>query len=232
MLVLTSVIIFCAERKFLVAEPRGATLSNYEKVPGMDKIFLLMEDFEGFSADSIDLSKENFFSYGSAKITVDHSHSDGSPISLKSSLEVEWTGAENYGGWGKGIGANIDLDITTDFLNFRIFIPEGVKTEESIKIILEEDDNDDGKLQKDKDDAWVYTVNIPVKSGWQMISAPLKDFKDDNEGGDQKFNVTRKGGLHTVIFGFLNTEKYVRGQKWYFDFVCFSHGKISEPIRN
>ncbi|MGZ3899572.1 MAG: hypothetical protein ACXVNQ_04315, partial [Bacteroidia bacterium] len=54
MLVATAVVIFAIEKKFLVTEARGATLSSYESYGNVDKVLLLMEDFEGLSRpDSI-----------------------------------------------------------------------------------------------------------------------------------------------------------------------------------
>ena len=227
-LVLTSFIVFCAEMKFLVPSPRGSSMENYKDIEFADKIILLVEDFEGLDTTKINLKRENFFDYGSAKISVDEAVVDNNVLSSKAALKVKWTGSDAYGGWGKGIGANVDLDTATDYLNFRIYVPKDTLGAETIRIILEEDDDDDGKLQKDKDDAWYYEVNIADKGKWKMVSIPLRDFKDDNGGGDHKFNVNKKGGLHTIIFGFQHPEKYAVNQAWYFDFICFTHGKLPE----
>ncbi|HXB40642.1 MAG TPA: glycan-binding surface protein [Bacteroidia bacterium] len=227
-----SAAIFCVEKKFLISEPRGAMISNYDEVAGIKEIILLVEDFEGFVKGTKMPPKENFFDFGNIKTSIDYSSVDNSAISLKSALRAEWKGTDTFGGWGKGIGANIDLDTLTDYLNFRVLFPKENIKEDNIKVMLEEDDNDDGVLQKDKDDAWSCSVNISTGNEWQMVSIPLKNFKDDNEGGDHRFNVTRKGGLHTIIFSFLNSDKYVAGQKWFFDFICFSKGKIKEMSNN
>ncbi|MGZ3903946.1 MAG: glycan-binding surface protein [Bacteroidia bacterium] len=230
-LVLTSLLVFCAEMKFLVPKPRGSSMHNYKNTEYADRIILLVEDFEELDTTKVVLKKENFFDYGNAKISVDRTFIKNDPISLTSVLKVTWQGSDNYGGWGKGIGANIDLDTLNDFLNFRIYVPKDTMSVETIKIILEEDDNDDGKLQKDKDDAWYYLADIPEKGKWKMVSIPLKDFADDNEGGDHRFNVTKKGGLHTIIFNFQHPEKYLSGRFWYFDFICFSKGKLPDTLQ-
>jgi hypothetical protein len=227
-LVFSVTVIFILERKFLVKEMRGATISKYEHLPWQDNILLLVDDFEGLGADSSALQKENFFCFGSVKIDTDTSQSDSDPLASKTVLKVEWNGKENYGGWGKGIGKNMDLNTATDHLNFRIYIPKTNGYHESIKITLEEDDNNDGTLQKDLDDSWFYKLDIAGTDSWHLISIPLKDFSDANEGGDGILNISRKGGIHTIIFSFEQVEKYTLHQKWYFDFICFTNEKITD----
>ena len=230
MLVLTAVVIFKGERKFLITESRGSTLSKYEAVKGADDIMLLIEDFEGFTPtgsgsikDSV-LKSNGFWNFGSAKITIDHSCVDCDPMASKSGLKIEWEGADQFGGWGKGVGANIELDPLTDYLNFRVYFPVSNMKKNRIKIIIAEDDNEDAILEETQDDSWFCKVNITEKDQWQLISVPLKDFVDGNVGGDGIFNVTRRGGLHTITFVLDQPEEYVQGQKWYFDFINISHG--------
>lgn len=227
-LVLTTATIFLLEKKFLVAEPRGATLSKYETIPWTDQIILLIDDFEGLKPDSASFVKATIFSFGSSKITTDLSLVDKNPLASLTALKVEWLGKDNFGGWGKGVGANIDLDAATDFFNFRVIVPKSNGNNEIIKIIIQEDDNDDGILQEDKDDFWAYKASIPAKDEWQFISIPLKDFYDDNKGGDGIFNVTKKRGMHNIVFSFEQPDKYTKTCKWYFDFICLTNGKVTE----
>ncbi|HWY11741.1 MAG TPA: hypothetical protein VN026_10475 [Bacteroidia bacterium] len=227
-LLLSTVVIFLAETKFLVAEVRGTTLSQYENIRGINKVLLLVEDFEGLKGDSISLQKDRFFSYGSAKITLDSSNTDKALIASKNTLKINWNGKETYGGWGKGVGKNIDLNTETDHLNFRVYIPKTNGDKDIIKIIVQEDDNNDGILQQDKDDSWYYNITLPTSDKWQFISVPLKDFTDGNPGGDGVLNVLRKGGLHNIIFSFEQPEKYTTNSIWYFDFICFTNGKVTD----
>jgi hypothetical protein len=231
LLVSTSVLIFCAEQKFLVAEKRGSALSRYEKIPWASRILLLVDDFEDMHEDK-DLEKEKLFTYGSVRFSLNSDRIDKSAMAGTSCLKVSWKPGETYGGWGKGVGENIDLNTETDFLNFRIFIPKSNGESEFLKVIIEEDDNDDGKLQKDKDDQWAATVTLPATDSWQIVSIPLKEFADENEGGDHILNVTRKGGLHTVIFSLLQPDKYTAEHAWYFDFVFFSSEHIDDKQTN
>src|SRR4051812_22071226 len=115
MLVLTAVGIFFFEKKIFFFENRGATLNHYEDVSGMDKVLLLVDDFEGLSkpeekaaTDSV-LKTSGFFAYGSAKVSLDHEKVDKNPLASKTALMVKWVPSDPYGGWGKGVGANIEL---------------------------------------------------------------------------------------------------------------------------
>lgn len=223
------VIIFILERKLLIKEMRGATISKYVNVGWTDNITLLVDDFEGLQGDSASLYNEGFFSYGSLKMETNTSQSDNSFLASKTVLKLEWNGKENYGGWGKGIGKNMDMNTETDYLNFRIYIPKTNAYTESFSIRFEEDDNNDGILQQDKDDSWAYKLTIAGTDSWHFISIPLKDFSDANAGGDSLLNISRKGGLHTLTFAFDNVEKYTAKQKWYFDFICFTNEKVTDP---
>jgi hypothetical protein len=224
-LVLAVAILFSIEKKFLVSEARGSTLANYAHITWSDKILLLVDDFEGLPTDSAALAKEGLFGFGSGKIMTDASQMDDHPMASKTSMRVIWDSTYNYGGWGKGIGKNFDLDPQTDYMNFRIYCPKSNGGEECLKVMLEEDDNNDGILQQEQDDSWLYRVKITPKDEWQFISIPVKDFTDGNPGGDSTINITRKGGLHTVIFSFEQTEQFRKNYKWYFDFICFTNGK-------
>ncbi|MGZ3920917.1 MAG: hypothetical protein ACXVNM_02215 [Bacteroidia bacterium] len=234
MLVATAVVIFAIEKKFLVTEARGATLSSYESYGNVDKVLLLMEDFEGLSrpdsivhGDSV-LRANSFFSFGSTQIELDHQMVDKNPLASKTALKVNWLATENYGGWGKGVGANIELDATNNFLSFRIYVPQSNGFDEKIKVMLEEDDNENCILEKEWDDDFFVHITVKPADKWQIISIPLKEFMDENPGGDGILNVTRKGGLHNVLFVFEQPEKYTKDHHWYFDFICFTDEKMTD----
>lgn len=225
-LFLTSISIFCMERKFLIAEIRGETLGNYENIPWVDHIVLLIDDFEGLKSDSISVQKAGFFGYGRAKISLDSIHVDNDITASKTCLKIDWHGKDSYAGWGKGIGKNIDINTFTDYLNFRVYVPKNGNNEIFLNVRLEEDDNCNGILDDTKDDSWSYKLKVETSDKWQLISIPLIGFKDSNAGGDSVLNITRKGGLHTILFSFEQAEKYTVEQNWYFDFICFTKGKI------
>ncbi len=228
MLVCTVIAVFFFEKKFLVHEARGSAITHYENLEWVDKVLLLVDDFEGLQTDSLALVNAGFFGFGSGKIATDATQTDAHPMAAKTSLRVQWDSTYQFGGWGKGVGKNFDLDPNTDFVNFRIYAPLTNGGEEHIKVMLEEDDNNDGILQQDQDDSWAYHLKLTPKDEWQFISIPVKDFTDDNAAGDSIINITRKGGLHTIIFSFEQTEQFTKKNKWYFDFICFTNGKIQK----
>ena len=236
LLVLTAVVIFMLEKKFLISETRGATLSHYEDVSGMDKVLLLVDDFEGLTTDGQTkgsdslLKTSGFFDYGSIKVALDMEKVDKNPLASKTALVARWNPSEPYGGWGKGVGANIELNAMTDYLNFRVYNPASNGMDEILKVMLQEDDDENGVLDESKDDKWIHRVTIPAKDQWQTISIPLKDFIHEGEGGDKTFNVTRKGGLHNIIFNFEQPDKYTKDHVWYFDFICFSNEKMNDNM--
>lgn len=227
-LYITAILIFCVERKYLVAQIRGETLGNYGSISWVDQIVLLIDDFEGLSSDSISIQKAGFFGYGRVKISLDSAHVDRNLSASKTCMKIDWSGNDSYAGWGKGVGKNVDLNTETDYLNFRVLVPKGTDTEETLIIRLEEDDNSNGILDETKDDSWGYKLKIKPQDKWQLISIPLTDFTDGNAGGDSTLNISRKGGLHTIIFSFEQVEKYTPEHNWYFDFICFTKGRIKE----
>ena len=229
LLVFTSVCIFLTERKFLVAYPRGGNISIYNELPWIDKIIKLADDIEGIPDTTGALKHEQFFAFGSAQMNLSHEKT-GSLLTGKNVVEIKWTGKDPYGGWGKGAGLNFDPEPDKDFINFLIYVPESNKNDEVLKINLEEDDNDNRKLDKEFDDTWSATANIQKKNKWQLISIPLSGFKDENPGGDGILNITSKGGLHTFIIIFTQPDKYHVNDRWYFDFFFFSRGKIENEI--
>lgn len=231
-LLLIVILLFLTEKNFLIKELRGAGISKYGNLSWTNKISLLVDDFEGLSGDKSQLEKEGFFAYGGMNIVIDTTMSENGLLASKTVLRAEWNGKENYGGWGKGIGKNMDMNTATDHLNFRIYVPKNSGYKETIKIMIEEDDNNDGILQQDKDDSWFYKLNIEETGKWYFVSIPLKDFSDGNEGGDKILNISRKGGIHTLIFSFEQTDKYIMNQKWYFDFICFTTEKVTDsPLK-
>jgi hypothetical protein len=226
-LILTTATLFFAERKYLVAQPRSQT-SAYENLPWKDKILLLVEDFEKLENDTAVLHKANFFNYGGILLNIDKGKVDHSILSGSTDLKIVWKGGKDgYGGWGKGVGQNIDLDEKKDYITFRFYNPKN-NGSDFVKVIIQEDDNDNGIYQADKDDEWIYKEHVTGKDEWQILSIPLRSFYDNNKGGDGRFNVTSKGGIQNIAFSFEKNDRYAPGRMWYFDFICFTSEKIRE----
>jgi hypothetical protein len=185
----------------------------------------VIEDFEGIAYGPSDLKPNGLFTYGNIKGNVDGKMKTGDPYSGERSLKIHHEGSANYGGWGKGISVFIELDVMKDFLNFYINSDLSNKST-SVKIEIQEDDNHDNSYSKDLDDSWIYTQKIEAKSNWQLISIPLSSFKDNNEGGDDGFNISYKNGrLLNLIFSYGENSKTGSHVCW-FDFLCFSQGKL------
>jgi beta-mannanase len=187
----------------------------------------LIEDFEGFADNQTGLKKEGLFTYGSAHFQIDQKFALSYGYSGARALKVDWKKGALFGGWGIGITSCLDLEEQKDFLNFYIYNPKINKRSDNIKITLEEDDNNNTVYEKEHDDTWSYSFKQECKDGWQLVSIPLLSFKDGNKGGDGKFNVSYKNGkLLTFIVSFLDTNMINDHQTWYFDFICFSKGKL------
>jgi beta-mannanase len=194
-------------------------------IPGiMAQLKFIIEDFEGIDYGPGDLKPNGIFIYGNTKANVDGTLSNHESYSGERSIKINKEGGLTYGGWGKGISVNIELDVNTDFLNFYVY--SGTSNNIStLKIELQDDDNGDHIFHKDHDDMWTSKNKIEAKNGWQLISIPLSSFKDNNEGGDDGFNISYKNGkLLSLIFSFDETAK--SNQVWSFDFISISQGKL------
>jgi beta-mannanase len=187
--------------------------------PTSAQLKYVIEDFEGFSNGTSVLKLNGIFTFGNIKATID-SRNDDFDYSGSRYIILNKEGTKDFGGWGKGIGMNIDLDYSTDYLNFYLNASESC----TMKIELQEDDNADNIYEKTKDDSWLTHQKIEARKEWQLISIPFLQFKDENAGGDAIFNCTYKEGkLLTFIITFLNTGK---NPKWQFDFISLSKGKL------
>jgi hypothetical protein len=195
---------------------------------GNAQLKFLAEDFEGFADGQSNFKREGLFQFGSVRINTTKYLTTGSGYSGKRALKISWTGKERFGGWGIGISRHLILNPEEDYLNFYIYCPNSNKRSDNLKISLEEDDNQNNVFENANDDKWVYQIIIHPADDWQLISIPLKDFKDANAGGDGVFNVGYYDGkLHTFIVSFLDTTAIKTTQQWYFDFIGFSKGKLN-----
>lgn len=194
---------------------------------GYGQVRFLLEDFEGLASGQEAFHEEGIYTYGSAKAVADKSNTTGKGYSGDRCIRISWNGRETFGGWGKGIGMNMQLDAATDNLNFYLYTQSFTGTAH-IKVGLTEDDNGNDAFSGDHDDEWVSTVTVNGKNEWQLISIPVSAFTDNNHGGDGKFNVTYKDGkLLTFSVRFPEKEGIPSGSSWYFDFICFSKGKLN-----
>jgi hypothetical protein len=202
-------------------------------VSGNAQLKFIVEDFEGYADGASDLGQTGMYTYGNLKISADskvHQQHPYQSYAGKRALKMEVEGKKEYGGWGKGIGLFVDLDASKDYFNMYVNFPLEVGAilnySPSIKISLTEDDNNSNNYEKEADDTWEVTVPIHTY-GWQLVSVPLNKFKDANAQGDGTLNIGYKQGkLFVVSVSFPDHEKLRGKDVFYFDFLCFSKGKL------
>lgn len=184
----------------------------------------IVEDFEGVCNGTGDLHKNGIFDYGCLKAnTINETGSDNKPFYVQNRcLHITRSGSQNFGGWGKGISLNVDLDPLKDHFNFYFL---GAKPAH-FKILLQEDDNHSGAFEKEADDIWIYEITISTEvPSWKLISVLLNKFSDANKSGDGIFNCNyEEGKLLTVTFSFEND--IPAGFSGAFDFLCFSEEEL------
>jgi len=196
----------------------------------------IVEDFEGIADGPLNNKNgSGVFTYGNIKASISNkiniTNSQNTYLGERC-IQIKQEGKMEYGGWGKGLGMNVNLNANQDYLNFYILSKAKDNFIDTIKIEIQEDDNDNNVYEKDRDDSWTYIIKpdeFPSmskdKSMWQLVSIPLNKFSDNNSGGDGDFNISyKKGKLFCVIFSFPNTSKV--STDYAFDFICFSQGKL------
>lgn len=186
----------------------------------------IIEDFEGLAAGQNKFIEEGIYTYGSAMAWSDKLQVTGKGYSGSRCIKVVWNGSTHFGGWGKGVGLNVQLDASTDYLNFYVYAPQGKHTAH-VNVTITEDDNGNARADEHNDDIWSYEITLQPKNEWQLVSMPLSDFRDNNNGGDGEFNISYKDGqLLTFAMSFRDGKKLPAGSEWYFDFICFSKGHL------
>ncbi len=182
----------------------------------------VIEDFDGIADDKTLLSN-GFFSYGSCSITICN-EKETKNFNNGNYVSVVRTNKEKYGGFGKGVGRCIQLDVTTDHINFYIHSPAG---RISYDLILQEDDDGNGSFTKEKDDTWRVhrEMTFGEDESCKLETIPLLTLKDDNPGGDGIFNCSyREGKLLSIIIDL--PQPGLTDQTLGFDFFSFSKGSF------
>jgi hypothetical protein len=188
----------------------------------------LLEDFEGFDKGGRELGESGFFTFGDFKQDIETQKSTGAPYSGLRCLKISKHGNSEFGGWGKGVSLNVELDQRYDHLNFYVF-SEAQNSAATFRIELQEDDNSDGVYKKEQDDVWACCQKIENKGAWQLISIPLSKFVDSNPGGDAGFNISyHHGKLCVVLFSLEDAKAVKNNNSWYFDFLSFSKGPLPQ----
>ncbi len=194
-------------------------------LPTNAQLKFVVEDFEGFADGTLDMKANGIFTFGNIKANIDYrseTHTQSGYAGERFIRINKTADKADFGGWGKGIGLNINLDPNKDFLNFFVQTNDTA----TLKIELQEDDNDNNKYEKEKDDSWTYIQRLNSAGSWELVSIPLNKFKDSNKSGDGIFNINYKQGK---LFCFIVSYVYQNSNpdlSWSFDFICFSQDKL------
>lgn len=193
----------------------------------------IIDDFEGFANGKNDLKKHGVFSFGYAEAEIGYEPTDRTPANAdfmgERYITLKRKDNREYGGWGKGLGHYVQLNATSDHLNFYFNVTANKAV--AVRIELQEDDNGDGKFKSEEDDAWVsvQTLKGSKTKDWQLLSIPLIAFKDGNKGGDGVFNCDYKGGkLVCFLICFVDPHQLGSETLLSFDFISFSQGPLQE----
>ncbi|MCE3277860.1 MAG: glycoside hydrolase family 26 [Bacteroidetes bacterium] len=142
-------------------------------------------------------------------------------------LNLMWSGGS--GEFGKGITRYIELNASSDHLNFYFLNPVSNYASAVVDIAIKEDDNQNGIYEVSADDNWLKTITIPKSSAWQLISVPLSDFSDASSGGNGIFDAaytSNKGRIFTISFKFNRSAAATGPETYYADMFCFSEGTL------
>jgi hypothetical protein len=193
---------------------------------GSSQLKFLVEDFEGMNESGQgDLPANGFFTFGNLRMSVEKTGT-GHGYSGDRSMRITRAGKFDHGGWGKGISSLVSLDQSVDYLNFYVK-SERQNGPVKWRVELQDDDQIDKVYQKDRDDCWQHSVTIEPKGDWQLVSIPLREFRDANPGGDGGFNFGQYGGsLLVLLFTLENASGAASKLSWSVDFICFSKGPL------
>jgi hypothetical protein len=196
-------------------------------LPLRSQLKFLVEDFEGMNPGSSEISANGLFTFGAVQAEVDQKYTTGQTYSGARAIRIRTSGKGEFGGWGKGVGLNMQLDQSRDVFSFYMWQERGKRC--TFRIELHEDDDGDNAFNKDRDDIWSYTVTAEGKGAWELLSLPLLRFRDANQAGDGTFNVSYKEGkLFVFLVSFDNMKQIEAGRELYFDFICFSKGVLPQ----
>ncbi|MCW3103298.1 MAG: glycoside hydrolase family 26 [Bacteroidetes bacterium] len=142
-------------------------------------------------------------------------------------LNLNWSGGT--GEFGKAVSRFIDLNRTSDRLNFYFYNALANSADSLLEVVITEDDNSNNLYEYAADDKWVDTIVIHRQAGWQLISLPLSAFTDGNPGGNGIFDAGYAGTgsmLFSVSFVFIHTSAASSTAQYFIDMICFSEGAL------
>lgn len=184
-------------------------------------------DFDGFDLGQTNLP-EGDYSYGDIQYKiVSPPQSMGAGMIGDRCLEINLNWNLNYAAFGRGISRFIALEQSQDFLNF-YFLNASSQTAQ-IELVLADDDNQTTSYEASGDDSWRTSLSIPFSSTWQLISLPLSQFVNVNQGGNNKMDFgfsPQEGMLLLCEFKFTKPSGSANSAVFFIDQICFSEGPL------
>ncbi|MES2284143.1 MAG: Ig-like domain-containing protein [Bacteroidota bacterium] len=194
--------------------------------PSFSQLKSIVYDFDGLHIDQTNLPdfdyKVNDLTYKIATNPIASKEVLGDRV-LK--MNLNWNSGN--GSFGRKIERYIELNPSSDILNFYFYNPLSNNQNATIEVLISEDDDQSNTYDFNKDDLWLKKLTLPNSSGWQFISIPLSDFSDSNAGGNGIFDATfsgNKGMLLKVEFKFNKNNTSLSNPTFFIDLICFSDG--------
>lgn len=187
----------------------------------------IVYDFDGLDIGATSLPEGEFGSYD---LTYEIS---ANPLSANDmigdrclKLNLNWN--SGHGIFGRGISRFIEFDVSKDVLNFFFYNPSSNNQHAMLEIKISDDDNQSNAFESNMDDIWKKSLSLPPSAYWQLIKIPLKDFIDENAGGNGVMDMAftgNKGMLLSVDFRFQQPTS-APNAVFYIDMICFSEGEL------
>ncbi|MGZ3865563.1 MAG: glycosyl hydrolase [Bacteroidia bacterium] len=184
-------------------------------------------DFDGLDENQTDLPEGDYnlndLSYSAVGSPLPYNDMVGDKV-LK--LNLNWNAGN--GSFGKGISRFIEFDANRDVFNFYFYNPFYNNQDAVVDVIITDDDNQDNVYEFTSDDNWQKSLTIPASAGWQLISIPLKDFRDTNPYGDGIFNIafTANQGMLLMAEFYFRRQNEAGSAVFYIDMINFSEENL------
>jgi hypothetical protein len=199
---------------------------NRDAANGMLKY--IVYDFDGLHTGQNNLPDGDYYN-GDLSFAVTANPLAASDVIGDRSLKLSLSWQSGAGEFGKATMRFLELNPSTDKLNFYIYNPVMNSGAANVQVIITEDDNGNNVYEETSDDKWTYTLSIPESGAWQLMSVPLSSLQDGNSGGNGSFDAayTGAGGmLFSVGLVFNKPGSASVNDEYYLDMLCFSDGDL------
>ena len=185
-------------------------------------------DFDGLNTGQTALPDGDYshgdVTYSIAENPLSQSHVLGDRV-LRADLN--WQGGT--GEFGKATMRYLELNATTDRLNFYFYNPLSNSESALVDVLILEDDNNNDVFDGADDDKWTFPLTIQRSGEWLLMSIPLSSFQDGNTAGNGVFDAgySQPGGmLFSVALVFKKPVPTAVSDQYFIDMICFSDGTL------